>query len=157
MLIWPWCNNLWSLALFSLCFGATAGGFAVLRPRFAAAVVGDDAAAAAAKKTSADTSESETTPPGRVGQQEGQAEAEARQRNKSMLIFGVFTAVRGTAILASGFITVALVHEDSEDVSGWGNGRRWRDLMIYTGVIMTASSLGALGKFVPHDRKFGGN
>ena len=41
-LIWGFARNLWSLAVFSLAFGSTAGGFAVLRPRFAAAIVGDE-------------------------------------------------------------------------------------------------------------------
>ncbi|KAG8157997.1 hypothetical protein KVR01_012269 [Diaporthe batatas] len=134
LLIWPWCRNLWSLSLFSLCFGATAGGFAVLRPRFAAAVVGDDQAAAA-QKNSGDASESETTPGDPAAGEDSRSEAEARQRNKSMLIFGVFTAVRGTAVLA--------IKEKYSVVEA---------LMIYTGVIM----LGALGKFVPHNKRFGG-
>ncbi|ROV93391.1 hypothetical protein VMCG_08398 [Cytospora schulzeri] len=156
LLIWPWCRNLWSLCLFSLCFGATAGGFAVLRPRFAAAVVGEDVTV----KQSAEASETEDGTPAPVpapGHEKDavKREAEARLKNKSMLIFGVFTAVRGTAIIASGFITVALVHEGG-NLSGWGDGAKWRDLMIYTGVIMTASSLGALAKFVPCELKFKG-
>ncbi|KUI59804.1 putative transporter ESBP6 [Cytospora mali] len=168
LLIWPWCRNLWSLCLFSLCYGATAGGFAVLRPRFAAAVVGDDVTV----NQSPESSESEdgmsapdpapVTAGVHAGQEKAHAEthqkkkeAEARQKNKSMLIFGVFTAMRGVAIISSGFITVALVHEEG-NLSGWGDGTKWRNLMIYTGVIMTAASLGALAKFVPCDLKFKG-
>jgi MFS family permease len=41
LLIWGFARNLWSLSLFALAFGSTAGGFAVLRPRFAAEIVGD--------------------------------------------------------------------------------------------------------------------
>jgi hypothetical protein len=40
-LIWGFARHLWSLSLFALAFGSTAGGFAVLRPRFAAEIVGD--------------------------------------------------------------------------------------------------------------------
>lgn len=143
LLIWPFARNLWSLVIYSLAFGATAGGFAVLRPRFAAAVVGDDATV---QISSSDTDDDA---------QRVDAEKEARQKNKSMFIFGVFTAARGIAILTSGFVTEALVHDDSSDISGYGAGRKWRDLMIYTGVSMTMASLGAFGKFVPYDRKIG--
>jgi len=41
LLIWGFARNLWSLSIFALTFGSTAGGFAVLRPRFAAEIVGD--------------------------------------------------------------------------------------------------------------------
>ncbi|KAM5465038.1 hypothetical protein MauCBS54593_006671 [Microsporum audouinii] len=140
LLIWPFARNLWSLVIYSLTFGATAGGFAVLRPRFAAAVVGDDTAAALSP-------EGENTPP--------DAEKAARLKNKSMLIFGVFTAARGMAIFTSAFVTEALVHEDLRDISGYGAGPKWRDLMVYTGVSMTVASLGAFGKFVRYDWKIG--
>jgi len=40
-LIWGFAKSLWSLSLFALAFGSTAGGFAVLRPRFAAEIVGN--------------------------------------------------------------------------------------------------------------------
>ncbi|KAH0284072.1 MFS general substrate transporter [Aureobasidium namibiae CBS 147.97] len=41
LLIWGFARNLWSLSVFAVAFGSTAGGFAVLRPRFAAEIVGD--------------------------------------------------------------------------------------------------------------------
>ncbi|KAG9595156.1 MFS general substrate transporter, partial [Aureobasidium melanogenum] len=41
LLIWGFARSLWSLSIFALSFGSTAGGFAVLRPRFAAEIVGD--------------------------------------------------------------------------------------------------------------------
>lgn len=137
MLIWPFARNLWSLAIYSVAFGATAGGFAVLRPRFSAAVVGDDA-------TVSSDSESD---------QSGSDEDEVRKKNKSMFIFGVLTASRGIAIASSGFVTEALVNQDSNDISSYGAGRKWRALMIYTGVTMTVASLGAVAQFVPHHVK----
>ena len=41
-LIWGFSHALWAVALFVLLYGATAGGFAVLRPRFTTAIVGGD-------------------------------------------------------------------------------------------------------------------
>lgn len=42
LLIWSFSVSLWSLAIFTLLYETTAGGFAVLRPRFATAIVGHD-------------------------------------------------------------------------------------------------------------------
>lgn len=72
-----------------------------------------------------------------------------------MLIFGIFTAVRGIAIVSSGFVTEALVLEYSSDLNGYGLGTKWRSLILYTGITMTVASLGALGKFVPFSKKIG--
>jgi hypothetical protein len=145
LVIWPFSRKLWSLVIYSLAFGATAGGFAVLRPRFAAAVVGDDDTSLSSNSSSDDQTQDEMD----------DAEREVRQKNKSMFIFGVFTAARGIAILSSGFIAVELVNEDSTDLSGYGLGSKWRSLVIFTGVTMIAASAGALGKFVPYDVKIG--
>lgn len=112
-LIWGFAKNLWSLVIFSLAYGATAGGFAVLRPRFSAAVVGND-----------------------------------NNNEQSMLIFSVLTASRGSAIIASGFITAALVHDDVPVTNTWAAGKRYEDLVIYTGIMMFASSWGAFSMFV---------
>lgn len=149
LLIWPFSRKLWSLVIYSLAFGATAGGFAVLRPRFAAAVVGNDEtnAAPASSGSSSDTA---------TGENEAEdAEKEIRQKNKSMFIFGVFTAARGIAILSSGFIAVELVNEDSTDLSGYGLGSKYRSLIIFTGAVMIVASLGAVGRFVPYHLKIG--
>lgn len=120
LLIWGFARNLWSLVLFSLAFGSTAGGFAVLRPRFAAAIVGD----------------------------------EGEQDRQSLLIFAVLTASRGAAIVGSGFIMTDLVGQGQE-TRGYGGGRQWRDLIIYTGVVMLVASLGAVGMFVSPRTRFG--
>ncbi|GAB7354677.1 hypothetical protein MBLNU459_g5101t2 [Dothideomycetes sp. NU459] len=119
-LIWGFARNLWSLVLFSLAFGSTAGGFAVLRPRFAAAIVGD----------------------------------EGEQDQQSLLIFAILTASRGTAIVGSGFIMTDLVGVGSS-TAGYGGGSEWRNLVIYTGVVMLAASLGAVGFFVSPHAVFG--
>lgn len=42
LLIWGFSRKLWSLIIFSLLYGGTSGGFAVLRPRFASAIVNHD-------------------------------------------------------------------------------------------------------------------
>ncbi|KAL1854493.1 hypothetical protein Daus18300_011414 [Diaporthe australafricana] len=147
LLIWPFASKLWSLVIFSLAYGATAGGFAVLRPRFAQAVVGDNGGNKAASGASAPDGESEQGP---VPPQDAaeEKESEVRDRNKSMFIFGIFTAVRGIAILSSGFITVGLVHQESEDLDGYGHGYKWRSLIIYTGVTQIVSALGTVAKFI---------
>ncbi|KAI0550345.1 major facilitator superfamily domain-containing protein [Xylaria curta] len=141
LLIWPFARSLWSLVIFSLLFGLLVPGFAVLRPRFAAAVIGKD-------RNVAPSESSEST-------MEDEEKEAARQRNKSLLVFGFLTAARGISIVVAGFVSVALVHEDSNDLSGYGLGTKWRSLIIYTGVTLAASSLGALGKFVPFDAKIG--
>ena len=41
LLIWGFARSLWSLSIFALAFGSTAGEFAVLRPSSAAEIVGD--------------------------------------------------------------------------------------------------------------------
>ena len=145
LLVWPFARNFWSLAIYSLAFGATAGGFTVLRPRIAAAIVGDDQTIASAASLESDESDDASR----------DEEKEARQKNKFMFIFGVFTAARGIGIVSSGFVTEALVHENSTDLTGYGSGTKWRNLMIFTGVTMIVASLGALGKFVPYDVKIG--
>ncbi|KAI1078399.1 major facilitator superfamily domain-containing protein [Whalleya microplaca] len=142
LLIWPFACKFWSLILYSLAFGSTAGEYAVLRPRFAAAVVSNDETVSSTVSSDNDD--------------ESQDEhKEVQQKNKSMVIFGVFTAARGIAILTSGFVTVALVNEESTDLNGYGLGTKWRSLILYTGITMATASLGALGKFVPWDLKIG--
>ena len=119
----------------------------MLRPRFATAVIGQEQPSGASSDDFEGHANAEN-----LNQKEIE---EARQKNKSMLIFGVFTAARGIAILSSGFVTVSLVHEDSTDLKGYGAGAKWRDLMIYTGVTMCAASFGAIGKVVPPNLKIG--
>ncbi|KAI1321508.1 major facilitator superfamily domain-containing protein [Xylariaceae sp. FL0255] len=137
LLIWAFARKLYSLVIFSLVFGATAGGYAVLRPRFARAVLGTDGKAL----PEADSSENLD-------------ETIARHRNKSMLIFGIFTAARGAAIIASGFIDVTLVRNEYTSLAGYGLGPRWRDLIIFTGVVMTSASFGVFGRWIPHALKW---
>ncbi|KAK8086047.1 hypothetical protein PG994_001021 [Apiospora phragmitis] len=107
----------------------------MLRPRFASAVIGQE---------QANNVETVDDP-----------KEEALQKNKSMLIFGVFTAARGAAILSSGFVTIALVHEDSTDLAGYGTGTKWRSLMIYTGAAMCAAAFGVFGKLISPSLKIG--
>jgi hypothetical protein len=68
--IWGFAKTMWSLCLFSLVFGGTAGGFAVLRPRVADAIVGNE-----------------------------------NNNEQSMLIFSTLTALRGSSIIACGFVS----------------------------------------------------
>lgn len=112
LLIWGFSHSLWSLAIFVLLYGGTAGGFAVLRPRFAAAIVGHDS-----------------------------------NKEQSLLIFGILTATRGFAIMASGFIASAQLDEGFKVTSGYGAGK-WLRVIVYTGIMMLVASLGNLGMFI---------
>jgi hypothetical protein len=111
--IWGFAKTTWSLSLFSLAFGGTVGGFAVLRPRIAAATVGND-----------------------------------NNNEQSMLIFSILTALRGASIIACGFVSTALVHENIPVSEAYAGGGRYRDLLIYTAVLMVAASFGAVAKFI---------
>ena len=119
LLVWGFSHKLWDLAIFSMLFGATAGGFAVFRPRFASAIVGND-----------------------------------ENNEQSLLIFGVLTAMRGVAIIASGFITSAQLNESVKVTSGYGAGK-WLHVIVYVGVTMLIASSGALGIFVKGSSRFG--
>jgi hypothetical protein len=111
--IWGFAKNIWSLSLFSLAFGGTAGGFAVLRPRVSAVIVGND-----------------------------------NNNEQSMLIFSMLTALRGASIIACGFVSTSLVHESIPVSRAYAGGGRYRDLLIYTAVLMFAASLGAITNFI---------
>lgn len=77
-----------------------------------------------------------------MSDQERKAEAEARHNNKFKFKYRLFTAVRETAIIASGFITVALVHEDYIDLNGWGDGNRQRNFTLSTSDDLVVGRLG---------------
>jgi MFS family permease len=111
LVIWSYARDLWSLVIFAILYGATSGGYAVLRPRFADAIVGDET-----------------------------------DKEQNLLVFGVLTALRGAAIIASGFIAEIQLDEATEITRGYGGGK-WRDVILYTGIVMLCSSLGGLGWF----------
>jgi MFS family permease len=110
--IWGFSHKLWSLSIFALLYGATAGGYAVLRPRFATAIIGhvDD-------------------------------------KDQSLLVFGVLTAVRGAGMIASGFIASSQLDQSVSITNGY-SGHRWLKIVVYTGVTMGAASLGIVGIFL---------
>ena len=118
-LIWGFSRNLWSLAIYSFLYGGTAGGYAVLRPRFASGIVGHD-----------------------------------KNKEQSLLIFGILTAMRGSAIVASGFISTSLLDEGAKVTSGYG-AHKWLRIILYTGIMMVVASLGALGFFIKPTLTFG--
>ena len=73
LLMWGYSQKLWSLAIFVLLYGGTAGGFSILRPRFAAAIVNNSS-----------------------------------DKEQSILVFAVLTAMRGIAIVCSRFVSPGL-------------------------------------------------
>ena len=109
--IWGFTRNLWSFVIFAILYGATSGGYAVLRPRFAEAIVSNE-----------------------------------KDKEQALLVFGILTALRGAAIIASGFVVATQLNEEAPITSGYGGGK-WRDVILYTGIVMLASSLGGLGWF----------
>jgi MFS family permease len=109
--IWGFARNLWSFVIFAILFGATAGGYAVLRPRFAEAIVSN-----------------------------------SKDKEQTLLVFGILTALRGAAIIASGFVVATRLNEEAPVASEYGGGK-WKDGILYTGIVMFASSLSGLGWF----------
>ena len=71
-----------------------------------------------------------------------------QNKEQSLLIFGILTALRGSAIVASGFVSTAQLDEGATLTSGYG-AHKWLRIIIYTGIMMTVASLGALGFFIP--------
>lgn len=112
LLLWGYSQHLWSLAIFVLLYGGTAGGFSILRPRFAAAIVNNWS-----------------------------------DKEQSILVFAVLTAMRGVAIVCSGFVSPGLVDEDARATSGFGAGK-WSHIILFVGVMLLISSFGALGAFI---------
>ena len=110
--MWGYSQQLWSLAIFVLLYGGTAGGFSILRPRFAAAIVNNGS-----------------------------------DKEQSILVFAVLTAMRGVAIVCSGFVSPGLLDEDARITSGFGAGK-WSHIILFVGVMLLISSFGALGTFI---------
>ncbi|KAJ3498142.1 hypothetical protein NLG97_g1358 [Lecanicillium saksenae] len=134
LLIWGFARHFWSLLLFALAYGCTAGGFAVLRPRFAQVVLRQDAL----KHESSEAVSSDST----------SEEEHDRILGQETFIFGILTASRGISVTASGFITAALVDTKSTDLSGYGLGTKWRKVIIFTGATMLLSLTGVFGRFL---------
>ena len=107
--IWGFTRNLWSFVVFAILYGATSGGYAVLRPRFAEAIVSN-----------------------------------STDKEQTLFVFGILTALRGAAIIASGFVVATQLDEEALVTSGYSGGK-WRNVILYTGIVMLASSLGGLG------------
>lgn len=66
---------------------------------------------------------------------------------QNLLVFGVLTAMRGVAIVASGFISSSLLDRNAKITSDFGVGK-WSQLILYVGFMMLAASLGACGAFI---------
>lgn len=66
---------------------------------------------------------------------------------QNLLVFGVLTAMRGVAIVASGFISSSMLDGNAKITSDFGAGK-WSKLILYVGFMMLATSLGACGAFI---------
>lgn len=71
-----------------------------------------------------------------------------KNNERSMLIFSVLKASRGSAIMASIFITTAMVDTNAPVERSWAGGQRYMDLVIYTAALIFIADFGALGMFV---------
>lgn len=102
-------------------FGASSGAFVVLRSSFATQIV---------LRNKAYSKES----------------TDLEKRMNESLISSILMSIRGVATIASGFVGRALV-QGSADVPlgpGYGAGK-WKSLILFTGIIMGAASLGSVG------------
>ena len=66
---------------------------------------------------------------------------------QNLLVFGVLTAMRGVAIVSSGFISSSMLDGNAKTTSDFGVGK-WSQLILYVGFMMLAASLGACGAFI---------
>lgn len=136
LLIWPFGRTFGLLLCFSILYGCTAGGFAVLRQRFATTVLEN-----ASQPDFVDEDKMDSM------------EERERATGQATFIFGILTASRGVSVTASGFLTAALVHPESTDLKGYGLGHKWRNVMIFTGSTMHLACVGVLGKLLTLKRR----
>ncbi len=66
---------------------------------------------------------------------------------QNLLVFGVLTAMRGVAIVASGFISSSMLDGNAKITSDFGAGK-WSQLILYVGLMMLAAGLGACGALI---------
>jgi hypothetical protein len=104
-----------------ILFGTSSGAFVVLRSSFASQIV-------------------------MRNKQYTKATTELEKRTNESLVSGILMSIRGVATIASGFVGKAIVQR-SENVPlgpGYGAGK-WKSLVLFTGIIMGAASLGSVG------------
>ena len=66
---------------------------------------------------------------------------------QELLVFGVLTAMRGVAIVVSGFIWSSMLEGNAKITSDYGAGK-WSKLILYVGFMMLGASLGACGALI---------
>lgn len=106
-----------------ILFGASSGGFVVLRSSFASRIV--------YKRNTV---------------QQKDVSAEYQKTKTESLVSGLLMLVRGIATIASGLVGRAIVQRSQNIPLGDGYAAdRWQGLVIFVGVMMAATSLGAFG------------
>lgn len=116
-MLWGYSNKFWSLIVFVLLYGATAGGFGVLRLRFSAAIVSDES-----------------------------------DRAQGLLVLSLLTAIRGVAVVTSGYVASGLLNESAKLTDGFGVGK-WSKVILFVGSMMLVASLGIVGGLFQEPRK----
>ena len=66
---------------------------------------------------------------------------------QDLLVFAVLTAMRGVAIVVSGFIWASMLDGKAKITSDYGAGK-WSKLILYVGFMMLAASLGGCGALI---------
>lgn len=121
LIAWGLAKSYPPLVAAMMLFGASSGGFVVLRSSFASQIVVRN------KRYSKGVGDLE------------------RRTNES-LVSGVLMSIRGIATIASGFVGKAIVQGSENIALGPGYGSdKWMSLILFTGIVMGAASLGSLG------------
>lgn len=71
-----------------------------------------------------------------------------QNKEQSLLIFDILTAMRRFVIVASSFIFTAQFDEGAVITNGY-RAHKWLRIIVYTDVIMIVANLKALGFFIP--------
>ncbi|KAJ8118890.1 hypothetical protein OPT61_g231 [Boeremia exigua] len=119
--IWGFGKTYPPLVALMFLFGASSGGFVVLRSSLATQIVIRN-------------------------KQHTKASTKLEKRTNESLVSGVLMSARGVAFVVSGFVGKAIVQK-SENIPigpGYGAGK-WKSLILFTGIIMGVASFGSLG------------
>ncbi|KAL7424087.1 hypothetical protein Q5752_001672 [Cryptotrichosporon argae] len=142
----------WGLAVdtpgvlcFALVFGACAGSYTALFPRFISAVVaGEERARARAKRaTRAEAGDGRTTATGPAEAEAADTAAAAADPALPSLLYALFSFARGIGSVASGPVSSALLRTHVDASRGYGV-HGYGAVILWTGVALLGSGVGAV-------------
>ncbi|KAF2117630.1 major facilitator superfamily domain-containing protein [Lophiotrema nucula] len=128
LLLWPEAKTIVAIIIFGSLYGLVSGSFSPQRPRFAAAVIMGDAFTRPPPSTSGSSDPSHGTPsmdppPSRTDE----------DKEKILLVMGIYTATRGVGQVIGGFIGTALVNDNAKVDEGAYGLKKWTPLIIFVG------------------------